>query len=129
MGPETKHQLIRTCALATGMTLAEVVRIASIGPKRYKVYQIAKRSGGMRTICHPSRELKSLQYVFLREILCILPVHEAATAYKHGSSIKANAAAHISSRVILKFDFENFFPSITVEDWAEFTKRSMPHWS
>jgi RNA-directed DNA polymerase len=129
MPPEPMHTLIRTCALATGLTLNEVVKIAAIGPKRYKVYQIPKRSGGQRTICHPSRELKALQYVFLREILRDLPVHESATAYKSGSSIKQNAAVHASSRVILKLDFENFFPSIKVSDWKIFAQSKFPNWS
>jgi RNA-directed DNA polymerase len=129
MPPEAKHSLIRICALATGLTLNEVVSIAGIGPKRYKVYQIPKRSGGQRTICHPSRELKALQYVFLREILADLPVHEAATAYRRGSSIKENASRHLSSRIILKLDFENFFPSIKVADWAAYARAMLPHWT
>jgi retron-type reverse transcriptase len=129
MAPETRPSLIRTCALATGLTVNEVSRIAHLGPKRYKVYQIPKRSGGQRTICHPSRELKALQYVFLRDILRGLPVHEAATAYKAGTSIKANAAAHLGSRVILKLDFEAFFPSIKVADWVKYVGQSLPTWS
>ena len=129
MPPDTPNSLIRICALATGLTLNEVVRIAGIGPKRYKVYQIPKRSGGQRTICHPSRELKALQYVFLRKVICELPVHRAATAYKLGSSIKDNAAAHAASRVIMKFDFENFFPSITAADWAAYVSNMFPQWT
>jgi retron-type reverse transcriptase len=129
MLPESSDSLIKRCARATGMTVAEVIRIASLGPKRYKVYAIPKRSGGDRIICHPSRELKALQYVFLREILADLPVHDAATAYKSGSSIKQNASAHKSSRVILKLDFESFFPSIKARDWMEYVKSNIPHWS
>jgi retron-type reverse transcriptase len=129
MAPDEKFALIRQCARATGLTLNEVVRIAGIGPMRYKVYQIPKRSGGQRTICHPSRELKALQYVFLREILTSLPVHEAATGYQAGSSIKANAAAHKESRVILKLDFESFFPSIKASDWEAYVRSMLPTWS
>jgi len=129
MSVEPKHSLIRTCALATGLTINEVVRIAGIGPKRYKIYQIPKRSGGQRTICHPSRELKALQYVFLRDILAQLPVHSAATAYKSGSSIKQNASRHLASRIILKLDFENFFHSIKVADWMAYAKATFPHWT
>jgi RNA-directed DNA polymerase len=129
MVPESKTSLIRICALAAGLTESEVNQIAQTGPKRYKVYQIPKRSGGRRTICHPSRELKALQYVFLRQILNELPVHKAATAYKVGSSIKSNAAVHTGSRVILKLDFENFFPSIKVNDWEGYAREAFPHWT
>lgn len=121
--------LIKVCALATGLTVSEVIKIAAIGPKRYKVFQIPKRSGGKRTICHPSRELKALQYVFLNKILRDLPINKVATAYKVGSSIKENAWPHAKSRVILKIDFENFFPSIKVQDWVSYAHEKFPKWS
>ena len=129
MPPELHQSLIKRCALETGLTVNEVVRIAHIGPKRYKVYPIPKRSGGQRIICHPSRELKSLQYVFLRKLLCDLPVHAAATAYKTKSSIKLNALKHSASRVIFKLDFEAFFPSIKVADWVAYARESLRSWS
>jgi RNA-directed DNA polymerase len=129
MAGEERTALLRTCAQSTGLTLQEVAKIAATGPKRYKVYQIPKRSGGARTICHPSRELKALQRVFLRELLRDLPVHACATAYKKGSSIRENAAAHAESRVILKMDFENFFPSIRTKNWISYCSTHLEHWS
>ncbi len=129
MPPENRTGLIKTCALATGLTTSEVLKIALTGPKRYKIYTIPKKSGGRRVICHPSRELKALQYVFLEHILKSLPVHEAATAYRTGLSIKDNARAHAESRVILKLDFTNFFPSIVVKDWNLYVEALRPDWS
>lgn len=129
MQPERQKSLVELCALATGLTRHEVMKIASIGPKRYKVYQIPKRSGGQRTICHPSRELKALQYVFLRDFFAKVVVHESATAYKKGSSIKLNALPHVSSRVILKLDFKDFFSSIKVDDWEKYCFANFPHWT
>lgn len=129
MADEKRFSLLRSCAQTTGLTLQEVAKIAATGPKRYKVYQIPKRSGGARTICHPSRELKALQRVFLRELLRDLPVHACATAYKKGSSIRENAAAHAESRVILKMDFENFFPSIKIKNWIAYCAEHLGHWS
>lgn len=126
---ERTASLVFECAFATGLTETEVLRIARNGPKRYKVYQIPKRTGGTRTICHPSRELKLLQYVFLNKILAGLPVHQAATAYKIGSSIRQNADVHKDSRVILKLDFEAFFPSIKTRAWNAFVKRNLQQWT
>jgi RNA-directed DNA polymerase len=121
--------LVNKCATSTGLTEFEVLKIAKTAPKRYKVYEIPKRSGGSRTICHPSRELKLLQYVFLREILCDLPVHQSATAYKKGSSIKQNAMLHAQSRVVLKLDFESFFPSINTRAWSAFVTKAFAGWT
>lgn len=113
MAPEERLSLIKRCALATGMTTSEVMSIAIKGPRRYKVYFIPKKSGGTRMICHPSRELKALQYVFLGDILKNLPIHSAATAYRKGFSIADNARLHARSRVLLKLDFSDFFhPSL-----------------
>jgi RNA-directed DNA polymerase len=130
MAPESPRlSLIARCAAATGLTQSEVLSIARTGPKRYKIYQIDKRSGGRRTICHPSRELKALQYFFLREVLVTLPVHENATAYKLGASIRVNAERHKDSRVILKLDFNNFFNSIKVNDWTSYVSSRFSDWT
>src|SRR5258708_34154662 len=106
-----KTTLIGRCAAATGLTQSEVISIARIAPKRYKIYQIDKRSGGKRTICHPSRELKALKYVFLRDILCDVPVHSRATAYRKGSSIRDNAYKRKYGMVILKLVLSYFLNS------------------
>lgn len=129
MQPEMRDTLAKTCAVSVGLTVAEVLAIARTGPLRYKVYEIDKRSGGKRVICQPSRELKVLQYFFLNEALASCEVHTAATAYKRGASIRDNAKRHARSRVILKLDFSDFFPSIRTSDWRSFAKKQFPEWS
>jgi hypothetical protein len=52
-----------------------------------------------------------------------LPIHRSATAYRAGISIKHNALAHAANGPILKFDFTNFFPSISGRDWAIYCER------
>jgi len=119
----------RRCAKALGLTLVELYAIVVTAPKRYKSYEIPKRSGGFRTISQPSRELKSIQYFLINDVLSKLPVHPSAMAYREGSSIAKNALRHVSSRVILKLDFENFFGSIRVADWRRYALGRLPHWS
>lgn len=123
---EISGPVARLTANALKLTLSETLAIAATGPKRYRVYQIAKRSGGQRTICQPSRELKALQYVLIRNILRELLVHEAATAYVPGGSIKDNAARHAYGRVIYKIDFRSFFPSIRAGDWEAYVRQKLP---
>jgi RNA-directed DNA polymerase len=43
-------------------------------------------------------------------------VHDAATAYKAGASIKKNAAMHASRQYLVKLDFHDFFQSIKISD-------------
>ena len=93
-----------------------LLRFSSTSPHRYKVYTIPKRNGkGIRTIAHPSKELKYIQRILFKVLRKLLPVHQSAMAYKKGVGIKDNAAAHVRNSYLLKMDFNNFFPSITPE--------------
>ncbi|WP_454656236.1 retron St85 family RNA-directed DNA polymerase [Bosea beijingensis] len=123
-------KLIRDCADGLALTVGELLTIARTAPKRYYVWEIPKRSSdGMRTVCHPARELKAVQYYFLSEVLSGLPVHPSATAYVAGSSIRKNAQAHAKSRVIMKLDFADFFNSLRVSGWKRYAEVHFPDWS
>tara|TARA_R110002073_G_scaffold322729_1_gene499489 strand:+ start:260 stop:1213 length:954 start_codon:yes stop_codon:yes gene_type:complete len=113
-------KLISELSSATGLSKFDIQLILSNAPKRYKFYTIPKRNGGKRLIAQPSFELKVIQRAFVSVILDELPVHEAATAYEIGTSIKLNAERHVQNGPILKFDFKNFFPSITPKDWKKY---------
>ena len=96
---------------------SDLLRIINTAPARYKQYTIPKRRGGVRIIAQPSREVKAIQRYILETKLATLPVHAAATGYIKGQNILLNAEHHRDSRVILKLDFIDFFPSIKVRDW------------
>lgn len=100
-----------------------VLNIAVTASHRYKSYEIAKRTGGTRTIHHPSRELKLLQGWLVDNVLNHLPVHDAASAYRKGASVRRHAAVHAAQNYLLKVDFENFFPSITRADVSRILRR------
>ena len=91
---------------------AYISRIAEHSSFYYKDYTIPKHNGTPRNISQPSPELKTLQYWVLHNILCKLPVSNAAYAYKKGDSIKKHAHLHRQSLFILHADVRNFFPSI-----------------
>jgi hypothetical protein len=102
-----------------GLSFSDVSRIVRTAPKRYKVYNIPKRSGGERTIAQPSRELKDLQYFLMARVLSALPIHPAATAYREGLNIRDNALPHVHSTVLLKMDLIDFFGSIKAFDFVQ----------
>jgi RNA-directed DNA polymerase len=91
----------------------DVLTFAIKAPNKYKVYSIPKRTAGLRTIAHPSKELKKYQKILSVYFQKNLPIHGAAFAYTKGVSIKDNAEQHKSNKYLLKMDFENFFNSIT----------------
>lgn len=114
--------LIRLLSAETGLSNSDLIRIIRTAPRRYKVFYIPKRTGGMREIAQPARELKVLQRVLVGRLLGALPVHDAARAYRTGMSIRDNAAPHAGSGPILKMDFRDFFPSIRSTDWQRYCR-------
>ena len=105
--------LSETLSTVLFMDEAELRSFASSAPYRYKVYTINKRnSDEKRIIAHPSKELKFIQRLIIKQLQPRLPVHTVATAYIRGKSIKDNALPHAKSKYLLKMDLKNFFPSI-----------------
>lgn len=112
--------LIPLLVTMTGLNEHDVRTIVRNAPIRYKTYLIPKRNGGNRAISQLAREVKALQRALVDNILSQLPVHQSATAYRPGKSIKDNAAAHAMNGPIMKFDFQDFFPSIRAQDWRTY---------
>tara|TARA_R100001086_G_scaffold73205_1_gene35271 strand:- start:542 stop:1489 length:948 start_codon:yes stop_codon:yes gene_type:complete len=117
-------KLVADLAIETGMEVSLVERIVRSAPVRYKTYPIPKRNNGFRIISQPAIEVKALQRGLIEILLCKLPVHEAATAYRPGISIKDNASRHAGDGPILKMDFKDFFPSIKKRDWLAYCEET-----
>tara|TARA_R100000687_G_scaffold82523_1_gene82169 strand:+ start:111 stop:1049 length:939 start_codon:yes stop_codon:yes gene_type:complete len=88
-------------------------RFSRFAPHHYKIYTIPKRSVGHRVIAHPSKKLKSIQRTLNKILADILPVHDAAFAYRKNRGIKDNARRHAKNPYLLKMDFKNYFMSIS----------------
>ena len=112
--------LIERLMKQTGLTRNQVNHYADTASKRYKTYNIDKRDGSQREISQPSREIKALQRWLIRVIFRRLPVHNAATAYAIGASIRNNANRHVNTNFTLRTDFKDFFPSFSSEDVENF---------
>jgi hypothetical protein len=70
-----------------------------------------KRSGGVRLIESPKRELKDLQRWILTSLLDRIPPHPAVHGFTKGRSIVSFAAPHAGRHVLLRLDLEDFFPT------------------
>ena len=90
----------------------DLVEYALNAHKRYRRYEIKKRTGGLRTIHHPSKELKIYQKFISKLIFLKLPVHKSVFSYKKNVSIINIANEHKNNKYLLRIDFKNFFPSI-----------------
>jgi RNA-directed DNA polymerase len=83
------------------------------GVDHYHRFTVPKRNGEQRPISAPKTDMRAAQQVIAREILTKIPIHDAATAYRPGASIVANARQHTGQAVIIRLDIADFFPSIT----------------
>ena len=57
--------------------------------------------------------LKQAQYWILENILNKIPVHDAVHGFRSDRSIVTNALPHVGADVVINFDLEDFFPSIS----------------
>ncbi|MBI5259857.1 MAG: RNA-directed DNA polymerase [Burkholderiales bacterium] len=80
--------------------------------RHYHALLRPKRLGGLRLIEAPKAELKLAQRRLLDGLLNAVPVHEAAQGFVPGRSVRAHAQAHAGAPVVLRFDLQDFFPSV-----------------
>jgi len=93
---------------------ADGSRPESVQKAHYHFHWIKKRSGqGWRLIEAPKPLLKSVQNQILRDVLNLIAPHATAHGFVAGRSIVTNAQPHAGQRVLLKFDLENFYPSVS----------------
>jgi RNA-directed DNA polymerase len=112
--------IVERMAKELGLSAGFVQGLARGASYEYIEYEIPKRTGGFRTIHHPSKRLKALQRWLLVNVIERLPVHAAARAYRKHQSIFGNAKIHASSRYLLRMDLRNFFPSINQVDIGKY---------
>ncbi|WP_319560295.1 reverse transcriptase domain-containing protein [Marispirochaeta sp.] len=111
--------LIDSVAQILAIDEATVNQIADKAPSYYRTYRIPKRNrSGFRTIYHPAKQTKALQYAIITTLLSNLLISKIAYAYKYGlkSPLKENASQHSKYKYSLHIDFKDFFPSIKPKD-------------
>ncbi|WP_456426993.1 reverse transcriptase domain-containing protein [Rhodocaloribacter sp.] len=79
--------------------------------KRYRSFEIPKKSGGMRTIRAPLPKLKIIQRALNICFQCVFRPHKAAYGFVPGRSIVDNARVHAGRRYIYNVDLKDFFPN------------------
>jgi hypothetical protein len=82
------------------------------GDGPYTRFTIPKRDGSERAICAPKPQLLWVQRQILGQILAKIPAHESAHGFVEGRSTVTNARPHLGSKLLVKFDLRDFFPTI-----------------
>jgi len=88
--------------------------LISRNPEHYRHrWQVKPKSGRFRLIESPKVLLKFAQRQVLRKILHAIPPHEAARGFRQGCSVRDFVEPHTGKEILIRFDLEDFFPSIT----------------
>ena len=80
---------------------------------RYRSFEIAKKSGGMRQIDAPCRGLKNILHYLNYILQAIHNPSAAAYGFIPGKSVADNAEMHVGQNYVLNIDLKDFFPSIS----------------
>lgn len=81
--------------------------------KRYKIFKIPKKSGGVRQIAAPYPKLKSLLYYLKQFLDAFYNPMPCVQGFAQGRSVVGNAGMHLYQNYIYNVDLSDFFPSIT----------------
>lgn len=79
--------------------------------KRYKTFEIAKKSGGKRVINAPVYGCKTILRSLNLILNCIYEPSEKATGFVPGKSIVDNAKLHTNKNYVYNIDLKDFFHS------------------
>ena len=79
----------------------------------YISFEVPKKSGGVRRLSSPHREMRHCQDWIFAHILAKVPTHDAAHGFVRSRSTLTNAEQHVGQEVVVNADLSDFFPTIT----------------
>src|SRR5262249_26090721 len=104
-------------AQALGLTISRLRWLAfhSDAAERihYVRFTVPKKSGGVRQLSAPHRDLAKSQRWIFQNILARLSAHPSAHGFIKGRSIRTNAQPHVGQHTLVNVDLTDFFPTIT----------------
>lgn len=100
--------------LLLGRNKNYLASVVNSNTSHYRIFKIAKRSGGYREISAPYPALMECQNWIYENILSKIKIHTAAQGFTLKKSIITNAKIHVNQKHFLKIDLKDFFPSITL---------------
>jgi RNA-directed DNA polymerase len=79
----------------------------------YHYTWIPKGNGKYRLLEEPKPRLKAIQRQLLREVIDLIPTHDAAHGFVAGRSPVTAMKPHVGQRLVLRLDIADFFGSVT----------------
>lgn len=103
------------CSVSYGISEKMLKYFSSdaIAPKRFRTFHIRKKSGGLREIKAPCRQLNVILSCANTMLKAVYTPSDAAMGFTAGRSVLSNAQVHVAHNYVLNIDLKDFFPSIT----------------
>lgn len=83
-----------------------------ISPKRFRIFHIRKKSGGLREIKAPCRQLDVILTCINGMLKACYEPSDVAMGFTAGKSVLSNAQVHVGHNYVFNIDLKDFFPSI-----------------
>jgi RNA-directed DNA polymerase len=119
--PETELR-VKFFALRTRQDIADLLEVSdyqlryclyiSSPQRRYKSFQIPKKSGATRQITAPASSLKIIQRKLNQVLQAVYRPKSCTHGFVRQKNILTNAREHVRRRFVLNIDLEDFFASI-----------------
>lgn len=84
----------------------------TIAPKRFRTFNIRKKSGGLREIKAPCKQLDVILTCVNILLKSIYEPSDVAMGFTSGRSVLNNAQVHVGHNYVFNIDLKDFFPSI-----------------
>ena len=110
---DTTEQIAKAMGISVGQLRFLAFNRKTSTVSHYIRFKIPKKTGGERLISAPMPKLKRVQYWILENILEKLPVHDSVHGFRRDRSIVSNAKPHVGADIVINFDLQDFFPSIS----------------
>ncbi len=110
--PLFENNGILTVASCIGLTPRLISSMIKNPDRYYRIFDMRKKSGGVRKISAPRKFMKVTQYWINDYFLNRLNIHSSCFSYRKGISIHDNAYPHQNNKFIANIDIENYFGSI-----------------
>lgn len=96
-----------------GISRDNLVAVAAVANRSYRSWQkLYKRTGKVRTLREPSKELKEIQRRITRNILLRIEIPAHVHGGVKGCSPRTNAQPHLRRKWVANLDVRDFFPQI-----------------
>lgn len=109
---EIKQDMFGSVRYAISEKMLKHFSTDTIAPRRFRTFHIRKKSGGLRKIKAPCRQLDVILTCVNEMLKAIYKPSDAAMGFISGRSVLSNAQAHVGHNYVFNIDLKDFFPSI-----------------